>query len=164
LTERWRDVTGVWTPDTQTASLQDALLRGRAWFFDLSQYRGELDLRAGGYIPMGSAGVVDTDTTTLEILATGVPDGWRIVVISGVADQPGSGELDPLVTNQSYAPRELTNQVLTVTVPSVGPSFHRVALRDSYGLVHAYSNPVWVFREPPSRRISKRRWAKPPTA
>jgi hypothetical protein len=112
---------------------------------------------------MGSAGVVDTDSTTLEILATDVPDGWRIIVISGAADQPGSGELDPVVTNQSYAPRRRIDHVLTVTVPSVEPSFHRVALRDSYGIVRAYSNPVWVFREPPRRRIRKRRWAKPPT-
>jgi hypothetical protein len=111
---------------------------------------------------MGSAGLVDTDTTTLEILATDIPDDWRIVVISGVADQAGRGELDPVVTNQAYAPSERTAQVLTITVPSVEPTFHRVVLRDSYGLVHAYSNPVWVFREPPPRRIAKRRWVNPP--
>ncbi len=65
--QKWRHVTGVWAPDTNLASLQDALRAGRAWFSDLSVYNGSIDVVGAGFVPMGSVGMVDQDRSTLDV-------------------------------------------------------------------------------------------------
>ncbi|MFL6180895.1 MAG: hypothetical protein ACJ73J_01165 [Actinomycetes bacterium] len=161
--EKWRHVTGVWAQSTDVPDLQAALRSGRAWFYDPASFSGTLDISAAGFVPMGSVGMVHADRTPLRVDATGVPADWRVVVISGVADEIGTIRLDPQVTSRSYPASSLVNDVLNVKVPSAVSMFHRVVLRDAAGTIQAYSNPLWLLRTMPTATVPDQRWAVPDT-
>ena len=167
IAQHWRHVTGVWASSTDVTDLQAALRAGRAWFFDPAVYNGTLDVTGAGFVPMGSAGLVDTDMCTLTIRATDVPSDWRIVVVSGLADEAGTSALDPEVTTRSVPASDLVGDKVKVRVHTDVSSFHRVALRDAEGMVHAYGNPLWLLRSVPYAGVPDERWALPdvvPTA
>jgi hypothetical protein len=157
--QKWRHVTGVWAPSTELASLQAALRSGRAWFSDLAAFNGTIDVVGEGFVPMGSVGLVDTDRSTLEVYLTGLPSGWSIGVISGVADEVGSSVLNPDVTSRTFPEADLVNGVLSVRVSSAVSRFHRVVLRDAETVVRAYSNPIWLLRSAPIATVPQARMA-----
>jgi hypothetical protein len=159
----WRHVTGVWARSTNVAHLQAALRAGRAGFFDPAAFKGTIDVVGAGFVPMGSAGMVNTDKAQLMIRTTGVPPDWTIVVVSGIADEAGTSLLDPQVTTKAIAASELVNGSVKVRVPSTVNRFHRVMLRDPSGVVQAYSNPLWLLRTTPGATVPAQRLAVPGT-
>jgi hypothetical protein len=158
-TQQWRHVTGVWAQSTDATDLQAALRAGRAWFYDPASFSGTLDVVGAGFVPMGSAGLLQTDSTNLRISATEVPSDWRVVVVSGVADEAGASQTDSLVTNRSYSASQLASGAMTVKVPSTVSMFHRVMLRDAAGDLQAFSNPLWLLRTLPTVTVPDQRWA-----
>jgi hypothetical protein len=157
--QQWRHVTGVWAASTDLSDLQVALRAGRAWFYDPAYFSGTLDVSGAGFVPMGSAGLVSTDTCSLRISATEVPADWSVVVVSGVADESGTSSLDPLVTNRSYPGSDLASGAMKAKVSSTVSGFYRVMLRDALGVVRAYSNPLWLLRTMPTATVPDQRWA-----
>jgi hypothetical protein len=158
--QQWRHVTGVWATSTDVPDLQYALRAGRAWFYDPAAYTGTLDLVGAGFVPMGSAGVVSADKSTLKIHATSVPANWNVVVVSGIADEAGPSQSDPAVKSRSYPASDVVNGSLKVTVSSGVSKFFRVMLRDASGNIHAYSNPLWLLRSVPYTPVPEQRRAK----
>lgn len=159
--QKWRHVTGVWSPGRELSALQDALRAGRAWFADLAVFNGTIDLVGAGFVPMGSVGLVDTDRSTLDVYVTDLPPGWRIGVISGLADEAGSSVLDPDVTSRTFTELDLVDGVLSVKVNSRNSRFHRVVLRDGDSIVRGYSNPLWLLRSEPVAVVPEIRRAVP---
>lgn len=159
--QQWRHITGVWAQSTQTVDLQTALRAGRAWFCDPVGFSGTIDVVGAGFVPMGSAGLVHTNKSTLKIRIPGVPSGWSVVVVSGVADEVGTARLDPAVTTRSYPASDLVNGTLKVQVSSAVSRFHRLELRDGGGETRAYSNPLWLLRSLPQVAVPALRWAEP---
>jgi hypothetical protein len=159
--EQWRHITGVWARSTDVPDLQAALRAGRAWFYDPASFSGTLDVTAAGFVPMGSVGLVYIDTSSLRISATGVPADWKVVVVSGVADEIGTSELDPVVTSRSYSASGLASGSIKVKVDSTVSTFYRVMLRDPAGVVQAYSNPLWLLRAMPTVPVPEQRLAVP---
>ncbi len=158
--QQWRHVTGVWAPSTDVSDLQWALRAGRAWFYDPAAYTGTLDVVGAGFVPMGSAGLVNADKSTLKIHATSVPSNWSILVVSGAADEAGTGALDPAVSTRTYAASDLVNDEIKVKVSSGVSKFYRVMLRDPGGNIYAYSNPLWLLRSMPQATIPEERLAE----
>lgn len=162
--QKWRHITGVWAPNTNLASLQRALRAGRAWFSDLGVYNGTIDVVGAGFVPMGSVGLVDKDRSTLDVYVSDLPTGWRVGVISGVADEVGSSVLDPSVTSRTFTEADVVDGVLSLKVSSLVSQFHRVVLRDADSLVRAYSNPLWLLRSAPIAAVPDTRWVLPPAS
>ncbi|MCZ3386873.1 MAG: hypothetical protein LH630_07870 [Actinomycetia bacterium] len=160
--QKWRHFTGVWAPNTELASLQGVLRAGRAWFADLALFTGTIDVLGAGFVPMGSVGQVDTDQASLDVYLSDLPAGWRIGVISGVADEAGSSVLDPVVTSRAFSEFDLVEGVLSLKVSSTTSRFHRVVLRDGDSVVRAYSNPLWLLRSTPTAVVPESRWVEPP--
>lgn len=161
--QQWRHVTGVWAADSGLVSLQAALKAGRAWFADLAAFNGTIDVVADGFVPMGSVAVVDRDRTSLDVHVTDLPTGWRVGVVSGVADEMGSTALDPVVTSRTFAHDELVDGTLSLKVNSTYSRFHRVVLHDPSGEVRAHSNPLWLLRSEPAATVpDERRAVLPP--
>lgn len=158
--QKWRHVTGVWAPNNDLASLQGALRAGRAWFSELGVYDGTIDVVGAGFVPMGSVGLVDQERTTVDIYVSDLPQGWRIGLISGVADEVGSVDSDPQVTSRSFTRAALVDGLLSLKVSSAASRFHRVVLRDVDGIVRAYSNPVWLLRSTPTAVVPGARSAQ----
>jgi len=142
------------------SDLQQALRAGRTWFYDPAEYTATLDVVGAGFVPMGSAGLVSADTSTLKIQATSVPSNWSIVVVSGAADEAGTGALDPAISTRTYAASDLVNDSIKVKVSSRVSKFYRVMLRDPGGNIYAYSNPLWLLRSMPQVAVPEQRWAE----
>ena len=161
--QQWRHITGVWAPDTEVASLQSALRAGRAWFSDPAYYDGVLDVKGAGFVPMGGVGRIKSDSSSVRIRATNVPASWRVVVVSGIADETGTSVLDPVTTTRGVSASQLVDDTVSIKVASSVSMFHRVELRDDQGVARAYSNPLWLLRKASVASIPDQRWVVRPT-
>ncbi len=70
--------------------------------------------------------------------------------------------LDPHVTSRTFTDADMVDGVLSVKVSSAVSQFRRVVLRDADGVVHAYSNPLWLLRSAPVAAVPDSRWVAPP--
>jgi hypothetical protein len=161
---QWRCVTGVWAPGTGLDPLQRALLAGRAWFGDLAAFDGTINLLADGYVAMGEAALVDKERCTLDIEVTNLPPGWSAVLVVGEVDEAGPATADPLVTRRTFAGTDFQGAVLSVKVNTPTSRFFRVELQDAQGSSRAFSNPLWLLRQPPASGIPRPRSVTAPTS
>jgi hypothetical protein len=153
LTEPERMITYVWAESTRKDDLVAALRRGRAWFADLARYRGSVDIRSGGATVMGGVAITGASTVPLELVATGLPKGSTLEVVTGVADLAGAGKLAPSTTVQKVAATAVTNGRYTFNAKPGNGSYVRTMVRLSDKTLAAVSNPVWLLRKAPPRGI-----------
>jgi hypothetical protein len=160
---QWRCATGVWANGSALKPLQRALRAGRAWFADMAAFDGTINLLADGYIAMGQAALVAKSRTALDIVVTGLPADWSIVLVRGVVDEAGPSQPDPAVTTRSFSAADVVANTLSIKVDTSSSCFARVELRDGNKVTRAFSNPVWLFRRLPVKGIPAVRLAEPPS-
>ena len=146
--ERW--ITTSWASSTGQPQLVDALRRGRAWFADIALYRGALDLRLGKDTAMGGVLITRESTVPVELMATDLPAGSSLEVVTGRADLAGTADLRPATTTQTVA---LTNDRHRLSVSVGTGTYVRTQVKRSDGTVLAVSNPLWLLRNEPPRGV-----------
>jgi len=149
LAQRWNYVTWAWADSTAEPALLDALAAGRAWFGDPAQYRGAVDLLVDGYAPMGSVTVVTAGSRAVTVTATDLPSGGWVDLMQGVVDYAGTMDPNPLVTRITIPRAAVATGSTTMDLSTPSSRFVRAEVFDASGVVVAYSNPVWLLREPP---------------
>ncbi len=151
-------VTSAWAANQSERSLLHAMKAGRAWTSSLTGFRGQLDLLADGSCPMGSVSVSSISQRQLQITATNVPSNGSLRVIRGEVDYAGSGSPQPNTKVVStYPAGQLTTGTTTQGIDTSTSCFVRTEVLNSSGQTVAVSNPVWLLRERPTRRIPKPR-------
>jgi len=155
--ERW--LTCVWAESTDRAELVRALRKGSAWFTDPARYRGSVDLRIAGRTAMGEVAVTGASSVGVELIATGLPSGSVLELITGVADLAGTAKLAPSVTTKRVAATYVKSGRYAVTVrPGTTGVYVRTQVRTADNAVAAVSNPLWLLRrKPPSGIPAERR-------
>ncbi len=83
-------VTWAWAGSTESGALTQALAAGRVYWGNPAVFRGQLDLVVDGYVPMGAVSVEALTTRSLRVIATGLPSGSTVDVVTGVVDYAGS--------------------------------------------------------------------------
>lgn len=151
-------VSSAWAANRSENSLLHAMRAGRAWTSSLTGFKGQLDLLADGRCPMGSVSISSLNQRQLQIIATNVPSNGSLRVIRGEVDYAGSGSPQPNTTVVStYPASQLTTGTATQGIDTSTPCFVRTEVVNSSGQTVAVSNPVWLLRESPPRRIPKAR-------
>ena len=98
----------------------------------------------------------------MPVWATGLPADWSVVVVSGLVDEAGADQSDPVSSKTRFAASSFVDGALTVDVTTKVSRYFRVQLANPAGLVCAYSNPVWVLRAPLGVAVPAARLAVPP--
>jgi hypothetical protein len=140
-------LTHVWSPSTDQAALVKALRKGSAWFTDGPRYRGSLDLRLNGKTAMGGVLVTRSEKVGVQAVATDLPAGATLEVITGVADFAGTGKLAPLTST-----KVVKKAPYTLTVKPGKGVYVRTQVRHA-GRVVGVSNPLWLLPKKPPRPI-----------
>jgi hypothetical protein len=153
LVQEETHVTSVWAASTDIDDLLDAMRAGRAWFYDLAKYRGELDILVGGRRAMGGVAVTRAQELPVELVATGLPAGSSLEIITGVADLAGTTDLKPATTSQFVPADALGGGRHSVIVAPQAGVYVRTQVRAADGAVIALSNPVWLLRAAPPHGI-----------
>jgi hypothetical protein len=140
-------LTYVWAPSTAQADLVKALRKGSAWFTDALRYRGSLDLRMNGKTVMGGVLVTKSAKVSVQAVATDLPAGATLEVITGVADFAGTGKLTP-----STSTKVVKKAPYTFTVKPGKGVYVRTQVRSADRIV-GVSNPLWLLPKKPPRPI-----------
>ena len=142
-------VTWVWAPDTSMDALLKALRQGRAYFGDVSRFRGRLDLYVDGRAAMGSVSVSQRKQQEMALLATDLPSGSTIEIRRGIVDLAGPNNTMPDMTTTVLHSDSAANRPRRFSVDTQQSCFVRIVVKDGSGLPIAFSNPVWLLRVPP---------------
>jgi hypothetical protein len=161
--ESWSDrpnnhLTYVWAQSTGIADLQAALRAGRAWFGNLARWRGELDLTAWGRPAMGGVAVTPDRRVPVELLATKLPPGARLELVTGAVDRAAP---EPDTRIETVRPAGGRHRL------DVDPGdgiYLRTQILAGDGQVLAAGNPLWLLREPPPHGIPAARLLRPAPA
>ena len=149
--------TYAWAADTQEPSLLAALRAGRCYFGDIQRYSGWLDLLVDQVHPMGSVSIAQLPSRTLRIIATRIPSGGQVSVVTGPVDYAGPTQPDPGTTTTSLPGSAFGAGYADITVDTPTSRFVRVAVCDATGRIVGGSNPVWLLTDagptpiPPAR-------------
>ena len=148
--QRW--ITSVWADSTDESDLFAALRGGRAWFYDPQVWRGDLDFRVQGNVPMGGVVVTPAARVPFNLNITGLPDGAVVKLVTGDVDDAGLNDPTPKVTSTDL---QLNGSGVKAhaTIPVATSTFIRVEIRDQDDAVIGFSNPVWVLKEEPAGGI-----------
>jgi hypothetical protein len=152
-----RFATCAWTTSTAEADLLSAVGAGRTYCRELGT-TPTLDLSAGsGAAHMGQVLVDGADASVdLVIRATGIPVGGAVRVVQGRIEL-GSAALDPSSGTVSTLPSgAFAGGQATVVLDNSQPSFARVEVMDPSGRCIAFSNPVWLLKQAPSKVSASR--------
>lgn len=149
-------VTWVWSASTDEADLLAALSAGRGWTASL-RWRGSVDLRVDGSVPMGGVSVSSVTSRQLEVLMTGMQSGATVSVLRGDVDYAGTAAPTSNASTISTLAR-FTGSV-SVTVDTSTSCFVRAVVRNSRGVVVGLSNPIWLLREAPPSGVPAARAA-----
>ncbi|HWG98202.1 MAG TPA: hypothetical protein VNV66_02515 [Pilimelia sp.] len=143
-------LTYVWAPSTDKADLVAALRRGSAWFVDPARYRGALDIRVGAASAMGAVAVAGVTAVPVELLATDLPRGATLEIVSGLADRAGTRRLAPSATVTAVPATELRRGRYRFRwTPAAAGGYLRLQVRTKDRAVVAVGNPLWVLRKKP---------------
>lgn len=151
--------TYAWAPDTQESTLLAALRAGRCYFGDIQRYAGSLDLLVDGVYPMGSVSIAGLASRTIRIIATKIPSGGWVSVVTGPVDHLGSIQPDPGTTTTPMPASAFGAGYADITLDTSASTFVRVVVCDSTGRIVAGSNPVWLLTEPSPTAIPPARLA-----
>ncbi|MEV6635980.1 hypothetical protein AB0M54_35045 [Actinoplanes sp. NPDC051470] len=143
--ERW--LTYAWAPTRRRTDVVPALKKGAAWFVDPAAYRGSLDLRVAGGSAMGAVIITKDKSVTVDAVATDLPAGSVLEIITGVTDLTGLKNLTPAVTVQ----RVSAGTSLKVR-PGAG-AYVRTQVRLADNRLIAASNPVWLLPKSPPHGV-----------
>ena len=144
-TERW--LTYAWAPTRRRTDVVPALKKGAVWFVDPAAYRGSLDLRVAGGSAMGAVIITKEKSVTVDAVATDLPAGSVLEIITGVTDLAGPKKLTPAVTVQ----RVSAGTSLKVR-PGSG-AYVRTQVRLADNRLIAASNPVWLLPKAPPHGV-----------
>lgn len=153
-------VTSAWAPDRSEGALLQAMRSGRAWCASLSRYRGMLDLRVDGSVPMGAVSLSRATSRSVSLTATDLPVGSKLRLIRGNVDYAGLN--DPAPNSRPVAdlgPTAFKGGRAVVAVDTAVSCFIRSEVVDRFGHVIAMSNPVWLLRDPPPAAVPAARSA-----
>lgn len=151
--QRW--ITSVWSDSTEQAALFSALRAGRAWFWDPQFWRGELDLKVHGSVPMGGVSISPAAQVPVQIDVTELPADAQVVLIVGEVDYAGTTDPTPATTEQLVKLNKSGQG--NVVIPTRSSRYVRVELRKPDGAVIGFSNPVWILKEKPVNAIPAER-------
>lgn len=151
--QRW--ITSVWSDSTEQAALFSALRAGRAWFWDPQFWRGELDLKVHGSVPMGGVSISPAVQVPVQIDVTELPADAQVVLIVGEVDYAGTTDPTPATTEQLVKLNKSGQG--NVVIPTRSSRYVRVELRKPDGAVIGFSNPVWILKEKPVNAIPAER-------
>jgi hypothetical protein len=142
-------LTGTWSTGRTDGELDAALLGGRAYSYHAGRWaNGQTDLLVDDSVPMGHVSVSSRTSRSLAILATNLPSGSSVQLVSGPVDY--SGAVDPSTTVvRTLSPSAFSGNVATVSVDTSTSRFYRVTVLSSSGAVIGAGNPVWLLRSPP---------------
>lgn len=148
ITNNW--FTSAWAASTAEADLLAALAAGRTWCGSLSAYRGSLDLRVDGSVPMGSVSVSKVNSRQLVASAAGIPAGGSIQILQGAVDYAGTAALTANTkVIGAYPAGSLVGGSVTKLIDTSQDSFVRTQVLNAAGAVIGLSNPVWLLRAAP---------------
>jgi len=140
---RW--ITSAWSASTAAPELVDALGAGRCWFADPAAWRGAMDISAQGQPAMGGVLVTRDRLVPMEVMATDLPAGSTIEVITGRVDLAGTSTLSPANTVMQIPASEVTAGVVAFDLRLRRGRYVRAVVRDVAGTVIGFSNPTWLM-------------------
>lgn len=143
-----RFFTGVWQASQDPVSAYEGLRRGAVFVGELGGFDGFLDLQVDG-AGMGMVTVrPDLSTRDLTITGLDLPAGSTVEVTTGPVDY--SGAVDPgTVVATAIAASEFSGGTAGHVVDTAASCFVYVTVVASTGRRVAFSNPVYLLREPP---------------
>ena len=152
--QRW--ITSVWADSTEEADLFKVLRGGRAWFYDPKVWRGELDFRVLGNVPMGSVVVTPAQHAPIDLRVTDLPAGAVVKLVTGVVDYAGLADPTP---NAVYSDLGVngSGKSAHAVLDTSRSVFVRVEVRDVTNAVIGFSNPVWILKDQPAGGIPNER-------
>ncbi|PRY32095.1 hypothetical protein [Pseudosporangium ferrugineum] len=148
-----RFLTYAWAPSRRRGDVVAALRRGAAWFVDPLYYRGSLDLLAGGRPAMGAVHVTRAATVKVDAVATSLPAGSVLEIVTGAADRAGTRKLAPSVSVQRVPAGSVPAAGFRVKVRPGPGAYVRTQVRLADNRLVGAGNPVWFLPKAPSRGI-----------
>lgn len=140
-----RHITYVWASSTDRDDLVDALRAGRAWFTDLARYRGALDIEVDGRSAMGAVVVTSAAELNVRLLATDLPAGAALEVITGTVDLAGVADLTPATRTTRISARQLRQGWHDLRVEPGAGAYVRTQVRGGDGRILGVGNPAWFL-------------------
>jgi len=159
LTNRF--FTHVFAASTGEADLLAALMAGQVFVGELGSFDGLLDIDVDG-CPMGSVSVQPgVDERLLTVTAALLPTDGAVEVVSGPVDYAGPAAPDPGTGVVAILrASDLVGGTAQLQLATTNSSFVRVNVLSAAGLRVAFSNPIWLLREPPPVAIPAQRLAQ----
>ncbi|MGC1210868.1 MAG: hypothetical protein WA890_06305 [Micromonospora sp.] len=152
-----RHITYVWASSTDRDDLVEALRAGRAWFTDLARYRGALDIEVDGRTAMGAVVVTPAAEVVVRLVATELPSGASLEVITGTVDLAGVDDLNPATRTTRISGRQLRQGRHDLRVEPGEGAYVRTQVRGADGAILGASNPAWLLAAAPPRGIPRAR-------
>lgn len=132
--------TDVITSSASPGAVVPAMANGRAFVSSFMGYGGMLDLQINDR-KMGSTVASSATSVPLSVTATDIPNGGKVRVVQYPVH--GNATRGPAVRDTSWGPLSGSNGSTTFGV-ATGPSYVRAEIRDTRGLIVAFSNPLWI--------------------
>lgn len=148
-----RNLTYAWAPTRRRSDVVPALRRGAAWFVDPAYYRGALDMHVGGRPAMGAVHLTKSTAVKVDAVATALPPGSVLELITGVTDLAGIRRLAPAVTVQRVPAASLASGRYRTTVRPRSGAYLRTQVRLADNRLVGASNPVWFLPKAPPRGV-----------
>lgn len=125
------------------AAVTPMLGQGRTFVSLRTGYSGLLDLSCGATLMGGTRSGSETHAT-VTVTADALPTNGNLRVVQyRVHGDPTRLTPPAPLTERSYAPSALSNGQVSLTVPN-SRSYVRAEIRNSAGVVVAFSNPLWL--------------------
>ncbi|MEV4639932.1 hypothetical protein AB0J80_21550 [Actinoplanes sp. NPDC049548] len=148
-----RFLTYAWAPARRRSDVLPALRRGAAWFVDPLFYRGSLDLQVGGRDAMGAVYLTKATKVKVDAVATALPAGSVLEIVTGVTDRAGTRKLAPAVKVQRIPAKSLATGRYRLTVTPGSGTYVRTQVRLADKRLIGASNPVWFLPKAPPRGV-----------
>lgn len=141
-------VTWIYSASLDQPDMLAGLARGRAFFGDLSLFRGWVDLGTDSGFLMGQTVITDRRRVGLDVHASGLTPGDRLRLI-----RSGAVVHEETATSSGFSRR------LDVPIARRGGAFFRLEVYRADGEAKAFSNPIWLMREAPAGGLAPERAA-----
>ena len=148
-----RYLTYAWAPSRRRSDVVPALRRGAAWFVDPAAYRGALDLQVGGRSAMGAVYLTKATAVKVDAVATDLPPGSVLELVTGVTDLAGTRRVAPAVTVQRVPATALKSGRHRITLRPGAGAYLRTQVRLADNRLVGASNPVWFLPKAPPRGV-----------
>ncbi|MEV8508486.1 hypothetical protein AB0368_27190 [Actinoplanes sp. NPDC051475] len=160
LAQPERFLTCTWAPTNRRGDVLPALRRGAAWFVDPLYYRGSLDLQVDAHDAMGAVYLTKAAKVKVDAVATDLPAGSVLEVVTGVTDRAGTRRLTPSVKVERIPAASLVTGRYRLTVKPGSGAYVRTQLRLADNRLAAASNPVWFLPKAPPHGVpaDRKRW------